>query len=238
MGNVLDTIEAMEAAGLDAESILKAVKHLARKEAEKDGQRRKSERERKRRQRSAQPVEFTQSCQRDTAGQGGTSRDTADPSPHTPQPEPISPLKKTPKGVQKGPKIDREEVVQAFDRIWPRLPPQARRRGQEACRMALLRAVAAGAPLASVEAAVGPWLEKSDGFVERFDKWLAEGMWEAWAQDSPDEPDWQGEVELFKRFGKWRVDGPAPDEPGCLAPPEVLQRAGYHQLQVVAGGRE
>lgn len=248
MSDVLTIINAMRAAGCDDETILKAieaaesqkVESAKAEEAEKVEKKREADKLRKRRRRSEQRLEIIQPASATSARttpDAADRADIADPSPHTPHPESISPLKKTPKGVQKGPKIDRTAVLAAFDRIWPKLPPQAKRRGQEACRMAMLRTVASGAAVQQIEAAVGPWLEKSDGMVERFDRWVSEGMWEAWVPEKPAGPDWMGEIELYKRFGDWRMDGPPPDQPGCKAPPDLLDRAGYPQLKAIDGGR-
>jgi hypothetical protein len=256
MSDVLTIINAMRAAGCDEATILKAVEasecqRVQKAEAdaaEKVERKREADKIRKRRRRSEQRTENTTAASAPSAPSARTLADTADivdaadPSPHTPHPEYISTLKKTPKGVQKGPSVDREAALAAFDRIWTKLPPQAKRRGQETCRMAMLRALTAGAPLANIEAAVEPWLEKSDGMVERFDRWVTEGMWEVWVPQAkpikaPETPEaWARRIEFYRDRGDWHAPGPRPDEPGCLAPPDVLAAAGFPQLKAIDGG--
>jgi len=41
--------------------------------------------------------------------------------------------------------------------------------------------------------------------------------------------DWRGEIQLFRQFGDWRPDGPAPGQPGCKAPADVLAEFGYSE---------
>lgn len=254
MSDVLTIINAMRAADCDDATILRAVEAAERQkaekaqsaEAEKAEARREADKIRKRRRRAAQRTENTQSASfvsSRTFADTEDTQDIEDPSPHTPQPESISPLKKTPKGVQKGPKIDRTELNAGFDRIWAALPPNAKRKGQEACRMALARAVAKGAKVREIEIAVGRWVDENDKFVERFDTWVAGDQWKVWLPTvepikAPDTPEaWARRIEFFQRRGDWHAPGPQPDQPGCLAPPDVLERAGYPQIAVAAGGR-
>jgi hypothetical protein len=226
MGSIIDTIEALEAAGADAETIVRAIKHLAAKDESRAAERRSNDRNRKRRQRASQSIEKIEISHADNAGQAVTPRDTSDPllSPHTPLTTP--PSKNPPKGGQKG---SRPDIREAMDRIWPRLPAQARRCGEPGARTAMARLVLSGVDPADVERAVAPWLEASGDCVDRFDRWLTDEKWREWLPAKPPGTDWRGEVEIFKRFGSWRPDGPCPDQPGCLAPANVLAEFGYRQ---------
>lgn len=48
---------------------------------------------------------------------------------------------------------------------------------------------------------------------------------------APETPEaWARRVKFFQTEGEWHAPGPKPNEPGCQAPPEVLERAGYPQL--------
>jgi|GEM_PF-2772181 len=224
MGSIIDTIEALEVAGADADTIVRAIKHLAAKDESRAAERRSNDRNRKRRQRAAQPSEKVEIGHADSAGHGVTPRDNADPllSPHTPQTTP--PSKNPPKGGQKG---SRPDIQQAMDRIWPKLPAQARRCGEPGARVAMARAVLSGVDPADVERAVGPWLEASGDCVDRFDRWLDGEKWREWLPAKPAGTDWGGEIRLFQKFGDWRPDGPPPGQPGCQAPADVLAEFGY-----------
>jgi hypothetical protein len=228
--SILDTIEAMESAGVDAAAILATVKKLAERDEQREAEKREAARNRKRRQRAGQVVEIATSCPRDIAGQGVTARDGADPlpSPQTPLPTP-SPSKNPPKGGQKGSLSPSSREV--FDRVWKLLPQQARRSGEIACLPAFARAVGSGADPADIEAAVGPWLEKSGERVERFDRWVSGGLWREWLPAQRSEPttpsEWRSFVGYFQRKGEWCAPGPAPGQPGCKAPQGVLAEFGY-----------
>jgi len=90
----------------------------------------------------------------------------------------------------------------------------------------MARLVLSGVDPADVERAVDPWLEASGDCVDRFDRWLADEKWREWLPAKPPGTDWRGEIQIFKRFGSWRPDGPSPDQPGCKAPADVLAEFG------------
>lgn len=158
---------------------------------------------------------------------------------HSPEPEPLATNVAKEKARASAPvPFPSEEVRSAFDRIWDRLPPQARRRGEGAGLRAFGRAIARGGNPIDIERAVGPWLTACDDVIERFDRWLDEDLWKEWLPKSakPSTPDIAGEVALFaqaddprlarRRWEKF-VGGPCPGEPGCRAPPEILAEHGY-----------
>lgn len=39
---------------------------------------------------------------------------------------------------------------------------------------------------------------------------------------------WESHVAYFRRYGSWFGEGPAPDQPGCRAPPDILAKHGFN----------
>lgn len=97
--SALAIIEAMEAAGCDAETIIRAIKHS---EEAKKAERRTYEREKKRRQRA----ENKQPVPRDNGDNGDTPSSPPEKGPTPQKTNPPSTLQKTPlKGVKKGSRL-------------------------------------------------------------------------------------------------------------------------------------
>jgi hypothetical protein len=131
---------------------------------------------------------------------------------------------------------DKPELEARFRAVFDRLPPQARRKGEEVCRFAYRRAVASGADPGEIDAAAEPWMQESGSVIERFDRWLDEGLWRQWVPKArqqlapPETPDqWRRRVRQFHDHAAWHAPGPPPDDPACQAPPEVLAEFGYRE---------
>lgn len=160
---------------------------------------------------------------------------------HLPEPEPLATnVAKREARVRAPDPLKSEQARETFARIWPKLPPQARRIGEPGGMAAFGRAVARGSDPGEIEKAVGPWLAASDGVVERFDRWLDGERWREWLPRSAAGPDLAGEVALFasteddrQRRRRWdrMVGGPCPDEPGCRAPPDTLAKHGFGEQE-------
>ena len=102
---------------------------------------------------------------------------------------------------------------------------------------ALSRALMAGADGERIVAACKAYAAENADAPHKFDNFLNTGLWENYAPAAT-APNWRAHVQLFRDHGKWLADGPNPDQPGCLAPAEVLEEFGYlpgkHDLRVVA----
>ena len=86
--------------------------------------------------------------------------------------------------------------------------------------------------------AYGEAIRKADGKPVSLARWLADRALIEQYAPAATAPNWRAHVKLFHDHGKWLADGPTPDQPGCLAPAEVLEEFGYlpgkPDLRVVA----
>lgn len=131
-----------------------------------------------------------------------------------------------------------EPIMEDFRRAWDAYPGgQGKGGGSPTGLAAFRRCVDRGHCAEAIIAAAKHYAATEPDFPKAFHNWLDSEGWEAWVPSKPAGPNWAGEVELFKRFGDWRMDGPPPDQPGCLAPTDILKQAGYPQLRALEGGR-
>jgi hypothetical protein len=159
--NLLEMITAMEAAGIPAEQILSAVKHHQQGKLESQ---RESTRERVRahRERKRAVTDVTQ-----------VTRYTEQVPPDGfPDPS-LTPLQKTPKGVQKVPQHESE-----FDQFW-KIFPATRKGNRDKALSAWNRAVCRAEP-EQILRGVQAYLRSSevrDGFAKGAAAWLNDDRW-------------------------------------------------------------
>lgn len=114
-----------------------------------------------------------------------------------------------------------------FDPVWRSYPgKQGKMCGQPGAIIAFKRAIERGHDPDHLAMAARAYAASDPAFPIQFTKWLDTEGWQAWMPEV-EAVDWGGEVDLFKRFGKWRPEGPEPGEPGCRAPQAVLEGAGF-----------
>lgn len=126
--------------------------------------------------------------------------------------------------------------AEKFDEAWRSWPAgQGRGCGKEnACR-AWFAALRDGHDEADMAKGVAAYVASKPAFVTRFDRFIRDQVWKEWLpKPAPSKQrerwQWKNHVDNFKRCGEWRIEGPPPDKPGCLAPADVLAEYGYAVL--------
>lgn len=123
-----------------------------------------------------------------------------------------------------------------FDEAWRSWPAgQGRQCGEPNALRSWLSAMRDGHDEAEMAKGVAAYVASKPQFVIKFDKFIRDQVWREWLpKPTPSKQrerwQWKNHVDSFKRCGEWRIEGPPPDKPGCLAPADVLAEYGYAVL--------
>ncbi len=135
--------------------------------------------------------------------------------------------------------------ISQFEEFWSAYPHPKNRGGKESTKKlysSSLRKISHD-ELCRAARAYGAFLAKPDEKWRQAKQaigWLRHELWDEWLEASSPKPaeivppvDWSATVGYFVQKGEdprsWSEGwGPAPNQPGCLCPPEILKAHGYH----------
>jgi hypothetical protein len=232
-------LRSMLDAGCTAEQIVAVAENAVRAAEERAAEKREKDRLRKRAEREEKKNRKNNDGVLDVRRTTGTNEDNSDNpssfevSPRTPLPKTSNPIPPSPPKGGSSPQLAKPN---GFARFWEAYRRKVGKRSAEAAFERACKRIGEPDPLAVILAGLDrcnrsrSWREEPE-FIPHPATWLNRDGWEdelePGAQVTPPEERppgfWRQALRIHQESGRWQDNlGPAPGQPGCLIPAEIL----------------